>query len=61
MEEEQIISKLNHMQHSIGQTLMMNTIMFNPQMLYYQLGIVQQELYNSPNFDLFLNRFTKKA
>ena len=46
MEEEQIISKLNHMQHSIGQTLMMNTIMFNPQMLYYQLGIVQQELYN---------------
>lgn len=46
MSEEQIISKLNDMQHSIGQTLMMNTIMFNPQMLYYQLGIVQQELYN---------------
>ena len=46
MTQEQIISKLNNMQSSIGQTLMLNTIMFNPQMLYYQLRIVQQELYN---------------
>ena len=44
MESSDLIKRLVSLKNSIQQTIMMNTFMLNPQYMYYQLNIIQQEL-----------------